>query len=180
MEIALQQKGIMQMTLEQASKTDLIRQFSKLSVKNIVENAYPTLFELKKTYGEDKTEKVTAIVFKDLSESFGGELTDLQIVELAIETSSSDFQHMSLEDIYYVCRSIKKEKHFGKLNVNKLMTELNKHADERFEAVMEYNRNKDIERFRECERQPCDEGAAKRLSEMQERIHKKLNIPKKK
>ncbi|MBN2668766.1 MAG: hypothetical protein JXR60_06010 [Bacteroidales bacterium] len=131
------------MRLEGASKVDLIRQFSSLSLDKIVKTGYPSIGSLKKVYGEEKAEKVTAMVLADLSHSFNNELSPEHIQEITAEISSSLMANISIEDVYLVCRKIKRSKNYGKLNVNKILLSLEEHFENRCEAVLQHNINMD-------------------------------------
>lgn len=148
----------MQMTLEKVSKVAIIRKFSGLTLNNIFENKYPSLVTLKKQYSLEKLEKVMSILLHDLSLSFNGELTKEDVEEVCAEINSSSLKNLTLEDIYLVCRNIKLSNNYGKLNVNKIMTELIKHQDNRFKAAEHYSYNKHLEnKFVDNDRKPKKE-----------------------
>ncbi|GEM_PF-5072947 len=134
---------IMLMTLEGASKLDLIRQFSNLTLAKIVENQYPNIAQLGKTYTLAKTESIIQVLLLDLSSSFGDELTIEQVEELSVELTSNLLVNLSLEDVYLVCRQIKATKNFGKLNVNKILNAFEEHFNSRISAFYNYNLNQE-------------------------------------
>ncbi len=133
----------MQMALEKASNIDLIRSFANLTIDKIVETAYPSFGALTKEYGLEKVEKVTSMLFLDLSATFNDELSPEQAQELSVEISSGILRNMSLEDIYLVCRKIKKTRNHKKMNVNFVLMALEQHFDDKCEAVLKYNINQD-------------------------------------
>ncbi len=98
----------MQMALEKASKIDLIRNFANLTVEKIAKVGYPSFGALTKVHGLEKVEKVTSMLFLDLSATFNDDLSPEQVEEITAEISSSLMRNVSLEDIYLVCRKIKK------------------------------------------------------------------------
>ena len=131
----------MQMILGKASKTEMIRSFSNLSVNKILDNNYPSLSKLKREHGIEKTEKAIAVVVADLGQSFEGALNPEAIEEICVEISSSFLSNMSLEDVYLCCRDIKLSNTYGKLTINKVMNHLNKHMDERCNTAERKNYN---------------------------------------
>ncbi len=134
----------MQMILDNASKTDMIRVFSKLTLDHIIQEKYPSVGTLSRSFGLEKTEKVMGIIFHDLSSSFDGELRQDQVQEICAEISSSFLRNLSLEDVYLFCRTIKLSDQYGKLNINKVLKTLNKHMDDRSNAAYEYNLNQHL------------------------------------
>ena len=133
----------MQMALEKASNVDLIRSFANLTVEKIAEGSYPSFGALTKVHGLAKVENVSSMLFLDLSATFNDELSPEQVQELSVEISSGIFRNLSLEDIYLVCRKIKKKKNHKKLNVNFVLLALEEHFDEKCEAVLKHNINQD-------------------------------------
>jgi len=133
----------MQMALEKASKIDLIRNFANLTVEKIAKVGYPSFGTLTKVHGLEKVEKVTSMLFLDLSATFNDDLSPEQVEEITAEISSSLMRNVSLEDIYLVCRKIKKSKNYGKLNVNKVLISLEEHFENKCEAVLQHNINQD-------------------------------------
>ncbi len=131
----------MQMILDKASKIEMIRVFSKLTLDRIVQEKYPSIGTLSRTFGLEKTEKMMGIILHDLSSSFDGVLDKSQVQEICAEISSSVLRNLSLEDVYLVCRNIKLSDHYGKLNINKVLKTLNKHMDDRSNIAYEYNLN---------------------------------------
>lgn len=147
----------MQMILEKASKTDLIRNFSNLTLDKIVQNKYPAVGQLKREYGAEKVEKCVAIIVLDLSASFNGELSQEEAFEVAAEVSSSLLGNLSLEDVYFVCRQIKTSDNYGKLNVNKVLKTLKKHLNERSNKVATANYNDHLSRKVPADRSSADQ-----------------------
>lgn len=144
----------MQMTLEKASKVEMIRAFGGLSLSKIVENKYPSVGALKKDHGLEEVEKVMSIIFQDLSESFEGTLSLEDSQEISAEISSTILCNLSLEDIYLTCRKLKMADKIYKLNLNKVMNALKKHLEEKMTetASQSYNNhlsNKHVDTTRE-------------------------------
>lgn len=131
----------MQLSLEKASKFDMIRVFSNLTLSTIVENKYPTVGSLLRNYGTEKVEKVVSIMLNDLSESFKGVLNTTDVEELTVEITSSIYRNLSLEDIYLVCRNVKKSKLHGKLDQNKFLNALDNHLNERTDKIAQKSLN---------------------------------------
>jgi len=142
MEIAKIEPQIMQMTLEKASKLDLIRHFSNLTMDKLVKKSYTSIGSLKKAYSLEQIEKVIKILLNDLSASFGGSLNTDQIEELAVELTSNILINLSLEDVYFTCRQIKISKNYHKLNVNIVLMAFEEHLSKRSEAYYEWNISK--------------------------------------
>ncbi len=134
----------MQMILDKASKTDMIRTFSQLTLDHIVQEKYPSVGMLSRAYDLEKTEKIISIILHDLSSSFDGILDKNQIKEICAEISSSILCNLSLEDVYLVCRTIKLSDHYGKLNINKVMKALNQHMDNKSTMTYEYYLNEHL------------------------------------
>jgi hypothetical protein len=132
------------MILEGASKTSLIRAFSKLTLHQIIESKYPSIARVTKLNGIEKVEKVVALLLFDLSASFSGELNKDSVEELTIEISSSHLKTLSFEDLYLAFRDLKKAKNFGKLNVNKVLKALDDHQEKRSDTAYEINYNKHL------------------------------------
>lgn len=132
------------MTLEKASKTDIIRTFGKLSMKQILTSDYPTVGQLKRYYPVEKVEQVISIIFLDLSASFEGALNQDECAEISIEVSSSILSNLSIEDLYYTCRKIKTSKVFGKLSVNKVLSAINEHFENRCTKAGEMSYNESL------------------------------------
>lgn len=120
---------VMQMFLEKASKTDLMRTFNALSIEKIISDGYPSLGALNRTYGVDKTEKVLTVLVLDLTTAFEGELVK-QAEELAFEISTQH-RNLCLEDIYLVFKQLKSTPIYGKLTQNKVLVALNNHFDDK-------------------------------------------------
>jgi len=121
----------MQMTLDKASKTDLIRRFNKLTTRSIIENQYPSIAKLSRAYGNEKVEKVTEIMLQDLNASFKGELSPDNVKEITVEINSGMNRNLSLEDIYHALRKIKTTQHSRKLSVATVMSYITKQLEER-------------------------------------------------
>ena len=134
----------MQMTLEKASKVQMIRAFSKLSLPSLLKTDYPSVGAITREYGIEQTEKVMAIVLHDLSASFDGALDPDDVEEITAEISSSILRNISLEGLYLTCRNIKKSDNYGKLNVNKVLKALEKHFNDLSDAVAQDNYNKHL------------------------------------
>lgn len=123
------------MTLDKASKHDLIRTFSGLTMNKIIDKQYPSIAQLKRYYHPEKVEKVTAIILSDLSGTFNGALDDDSVKEISVEITATMLANLSLEDVFVVCRNIKFSKVFGKLDTNKTLTAMKNYMDEKTEAI---------------------------------------------
>ena len=132
----------MQMTLEKASRTDLMRAFNQLSTQKIIEVGYPGISILRRGYGTEKVEKVLEVLIVDLSLAFDAELGD-QAEELAVEISTR-WGSLTLEDVYVCFGDVKKGKHFGKLTQNKVLNALEKQHNNRINASDDYNYNRHL------------------------------------
>ena len=129
------------MILGRASKVELIRFFSSLTVEEVVQNDYPSVGLLKKEHGLQKVEKAMSVLLYDLSSSFDGSLKKEDVQEIAAEVSSSTLANLSLEDIYLSCREIKTSEHYGKLNVNKVLKTMHKHLAARTDVAAKISYN---------------------------------------
>ena len=134
----------MQMMLEKASKTDLVRQFNNITLPAILEGNYPVIGGLKREHGLEKVEKVVKIMILDLSTAFGDELNAVAD-ELAIEISSLHY-NLTLEDIYLVFKQLKATPIYGKMTQNKLLVALDKYWNERMDAAANINYRKHLEK----------------------------------
>lgn len=134
----------MQMTLEKASKVDLIRAFGNLSVEQIVKDQYPSVGSLSRIHSPEKVEQVMAIMLADLSASFDGALTGEAIQEICAEINSGLLRNLSLEDVYYTCRTIKFSDQYGKLNLNKVLRSLQNQMDARTDFIAQKNLNEHL------------------------------------
>lgn len=133
---------IMQMTLDQKSKIDLIKSFNSLTPDLIVQNKYPSISALARKYSVDKVETVTAIMLHDLSSSFNGELTEDEVNELNAELHSSiHLKNLSLEDVYYCFRQLKTKQHNRKLSVSSVLNAMNQQFEKRTQTAAKINYN---------------------------------------
>lgn len=124
---------VMQMFLEKASKTDLMRTFNTLTIDRVINDNYPTLGMLNRSCGADKVEKVLTVLVLDLTTAFEGELNK-QAQELAVEIATVH-RNLCLEDVYLVFRQLKSTPIYGKLTQNKVLAALNKHFEEKINEV---------------------------------------------
>lgn len=134
----------MQMLLEKASKTDLVRQFNSITLPAILEGSYPVIGGLKREHGLEKVEKVVKIMVLDLSTAFGDELNAVAD-ELAIEIASLHY-NLTLEDLYLVFKQLKATPIYGKMTQNKVLVAIDKHWNERMEAAENINYIKHLEK----------------------------------
>ena len=139
--LAVVPPSAMQMILDKASKTDLIKAFGGLTMEVIIKAKCPSVGRLMRNQEPEKVETAIAILVQDLSRSFEGELNRDDAEEVAAEVASSSLRSLSLEDIYYALRQVKKKKQHGKLNVNKVLVELELHFEKRTEKAGEISYN---------------------------------------
>ncbi len=133
---------MMQMILEGNSRTEIIRHHSQLSIKKIITNNYPGMASLKKHYGEESLEKALAILLIDASRAFDTPLNRENAMEIALEIHTR-YYYLSLEDCYYVLKTMKSKPIYGKLNMNKILCEFEQYEKERitFSENMNYNQH---------------------------------------
>lgn len=131
----------MQMILDNKSKLDLIRTFSKLTPKLILENKYPSLSKLRRQYDAEKIETATKILLFELSSSLKGELNEEEIEELNVELNSGYLLNLSLEDIYYTLRQIKRSNNTRKLSVSKVLNAIETQFENRSKLGAELSLN---------------------------------------
>lgn len=132
----------MPMILEKASKIDLIRSFGKLTLHQILAEKYPSIGQLKQSYGQETTEKAVAVIIADLSTSFDGALQKDDILELVAEISCTYLRNLSLEDLFFLCRNIKGSKIYGKFGVNTVLQAMNGYWDKRCDESAKLSLNK--------------------------------------
>src|SRR5690554_6922116 len=111
-----------QMITAKSSKIALIRQFNDLSVPNLATTRPPAIGALVREHGQEVIENCVAILVADLNTSFSGELSRVQIEELAVELTSGFNRHHSLESVYLACRRLKASESY-KLTVAKILKE---------------------------------------------------------
>jgi hypothetical protein len=132
------------MTLDKKSKLDLIRAFSSLTLEKILQANYPTLGSLKRAYGDEKVETVVSIILHDLSSSFKGVFNESDVTELTAEIANTVYRNLSLEDVYMVCYQLKRSYLHGKLDQNKFLNAIDKHFNNRLEAIERKNYNEHL------------------------------------
>lgn len=114
----------------QSSKIELIRTYSSLSLKKVVDYKFPSIGTLCRTSGSDMVRTATGVILADLSSSFRGELSTDEIEELIEEVHGGLLRNITLEGLWLCCRQLKGSEVRGKLSVNKVLTALNKHLDD--------------------------------------------------
>ncbi|TNE29187.1 MAG: hypothetical protein EP346_06915 [Bacteroidetes bacterium] len=115
--------------LGEATKADIAKEFSSLTLERVAENKYPSLTRIKHDQGVDKPGRALAILIIEASTSFGDEVLDKDTaLEVAYEVISN-VGMLSLEDCYVCLREMKSEKQFGKLNANKVLVKFKDYAE---------------------------------------------------
>jgi len=155
-----------------ASKRDIIRAFGKNTLANIVAKKPDSIAKIARKNGVEVAEKYTAVMLADLSSSFGGDLTKDAVLELSAEISSTHLKALSLEDIMLVCEKLKRTEIYGKLKLNKVLVELDKHYDERAELFANRSRNEAAKYKFDAERI----ADAEKLKHHKARLMNKLNV----
>lgn len=117
-------------------KEVIAKTFANLSIRQIIENKYPSIGMLTRDHGEKKVQMALMVLFSDMSTAFDGELTDTQLNEISIEIMYNNlYRNIRLEGIYLICRKMKSSKTFGKLNVNKVLMAVDEYMEEHMEAA---------------------------------------------
>ncbi len=173
--LAKQTPGLMQATLDRASKIELIRKYAHLTPKRIIQEDYPNIVALAKEHGLDTVEKCLAIHLKDLSMSFGDELTNDQIFETVAEITSSQYKNLTMEDIYLCLREIKFSKSFGKLNTNKMLNKLEEYYCAKI-PLIEQECDNQVHRQLKQGTQEYNPEAAERFKQIAQRLRKNMSI----
>lgn len=124
-----------------ASKLELIRNNSKLTIKQIVNEGRPSIAELSREYGADKVETMIGMLVKDLSDSLGAKLQMDEIEEIAVEVNSGLFVNITIEGFYMTLRKLKMKDKMFKLNVAQVLAAVQEHFDDHVNAHMEKNTN---------------------------------------
>lgn len=126
-----------------ASKLDLIGAFGTLTLKSIINEQYPSISYLEKVHGKEIVQQTIAIIVADLNQSFNGDLTKEDILEIVEETLTGITRNLSLEDIYLVCRLVKVSGVY-KLRVPSLLKAINDHLNEKSNTIANENYNKHL------------------------------------
>lgn len=135
--------NLFQMISAKASKLDLIGAFGTLTLKSIINEQYPSISYLEKAHGKEIVQQTMAIIVADLNQSFGGDLTKEDILEVVEETRSGITRNLSLEDLYLICRQMKVSGTY-KLRVPGLLKAINDHLNEKSNAIANENYNKHL------------------------------------
>lgn len=132
-----------QMLSAKASKLDLIGAFGTLTTKSIIAEAYPSIATLEQSHGREKVRNAIGVIIADLNQSFSGDLSTGEIMEIVEETRVGITCNLSLEDIYFVCRKVKTSGAF-KLKVPTLLKAINDHLNEKSNEIANMNYNKHL------------------------------------
>lgn len=165
------------------SKLALIRQFGGLSLAKIVKDPPPSIGALARQYDPERAEKFVGVLVQDLSESFGGDLTERMVDEIAATIAGTPLRSLSLEDVFLVCQGIKETDQRGRLTVNKVMVALKGYANKRMEAFRRHHENQHLAgKFIDRDRSTADpefEAYAKKyhIEKLAEKANKKLSTP---
>lgn len=129
-----------QMISAKASKIDLIEQYGAMTLKKIVHENYPSIGDLQRTHGKEPVQTAIAVIVADLNQSFGGDLSKDEIIEVVAELRAGITVNLSLEDIYLACRTIKLNESY-KLKVSTLLKAFTQHFNEKSNLVANNNYN---------------------------------------
>ncbi len=137
---------LFQLISEQSSKLEIIRAFSHLTLRKILETSTPTsIGELRKIHGIEKTEAAIGVLVSDLNSSFEGTLTEDNILELIAECTSGFLLNLPLEAIYVAFRELKTSDIKYKLTFNQVLRKINKTWNEYSDVAQEINLNKHLQ-----------------------------------
>ncbi|MCO5230162.1 MAG: hypothetical protein M9958_03300 [Chitinophagales bacterium] len=131
---------VYQMILEGASKYDLIEQYSKLTLSDIVQANYASIGALTRSQGKEQVRKVMAVLVSDLNTSFGGDMSKDEIIEAVYEIQNGISSNLSLEDLFLICSQLKRS-HTYKLKVPIILKAVEQHLEERTQLIMQNNYN---------------------------------------
>lgn len=118
-----------QMISEKASKLELIQRFGHLTLKEIVNQEYPSIGLLERAHGDEKISKAIAVIVADLSSSFSGDLNKDEIIEIATEIRCGLTRNITLEGLYLLCSELKRSS-IMKLKVNHVLKAVEAHLNE--------------------------------------------------
>lgn len=125
------EKLLIEELIAEKSKLELIRSFSNLTIKNIIENKTPSIGQLKKQHGFVRIENALTIICNDLNDSFENELSTNSIDELVVELSTGLNNNLTLEDVYLAFKELKYNNSHGKITLNKILKAISNHFNEK-------------------------------------------------
>lgn len=139
--LAKVQPTLMPMLSDNVSRRDILRHFSGLTFKKVLEGQFPSISTLRLNYGAPEMERVLAIMILDAAKAFGDNLTPDDGLELATEIQSM-YYYLSLEDCFIVLQKIKRQKLYGKFCLNTVLQAFDEYDKDRFTKADEINYNK--------------------------------------
>ena len=130
-----------QLLTKQATKAELISRFGSLTVQQIAHEQFPSIGQLKREHGEQKTVEAIATVLTDLNKSFGNDLDQEQMLDIIANVVNGINRNITLEGFYLTCQEMKCNSTYGKLTSNKVLTAIKKHLNEQMNAYQLKNYN---------------------------------------
>jgi len=124
----------------QSSKIELIERFGAMTLKQVVNDKPPAIGALERQHGKEETQNVMAVIISDLNNSFGGDISKDDILEVVAEVRMGLTRSISLEDLYLICQKIKTSSTY-KLKVPTILKAVNDHLAEKSNMVMNMNYN---------------------------------------
>ncbi len=125
------QPTLMPMLSDNVSRRDILRHFSGLTFKKVIEGQFTSISTLRKNYGVPELERVLAILILDAAKAFGDTLTPDDGLELATEIQST-YYYLSLEDCFLVMQKVKRQKLFGKFCFNTVLQAFDEYDKDRY------------------------------------------------
>ena len=122
----------MQLILDSSSNRELVKRMGRLTMPDVIRGGFPTFFSLKNEFGEERVEKVLAIVVKETSAYFEKEFDTEKARDVAAEIITV-YGNLTMEDMFVCFQQIKRQQQFGKLTANKILKQVNDYVDKRLE-----------------------------------------------
>ena len=132
-----------QMISARSSKIELIEQYGAMTLKQVVNERPPAIGALERQYGKEAISTAMGVIIGDLNQSFGGDISKDDILEVVAEVRTGLNRSLSLEDLYLVCQEIKTTYTY-KLRVPTILKAVKDHLNEKSNMVMNENYNKHL------------------------------------
>lgn len=165
-QIQKHQPKIYQLLTNQATKAELISRFGSLTVQQIAHEEFPSIGQLQREHGEQKTLEAIATILTDLNKSFGNDLDQEQMLDIIANVVNGINRNITLEGFYLTCQEIKCNSTYGKLTSNKVLTAIKKHLNEQMNAYQLKHYNQHLATKESAERtktNPFDEPAYRKI-----------------
>lgn len=127
-------KSLMEMVAAKASRLDIVKHFSKMTMFDIIRNKEKKGFrQLTKKHGEEKVINAIALLLRDTSNNYDKVWSKDKCQECAIDLYYSEYYYLSLEDLFVLLKEVKENESFFTLpNFKK---HLAKYAERKLKAA---------------------------------------------